>query len=161
MFYVTLLEPEIILKSHHHLLSFVSKIDPFFFSKLQRVKITWFLTVCSFWKSPQKSQWSHHTASVVKTASKCEFCNFCEIQNFWYEINVRYFRWFSNTVVFFSTLHVSRHVKIEFISSFVFTSKLSMARNTWLTPEKERLDFSKIHSCFFALFILWSWLCMH
>ena len=79
MFYVTLLEPEIILKSHHHLLSFVSKIDPFFFSKLQRVKITWFLTVCSFWKSPQKSHWSHHTASVVKTASKWEFYNFWKI----------------------------------------------------------------------------------
>ena len=78
MFYVTLLEPEIILKSHHHLLSFDSKIDPFF-SKLQRVKITWFLTVCSFWKSPQKSHWSHHTASVVKTASKCEFYNFWKI----------------------------------------------------------------------------------
>ena len=58
---------------------FCIKNRPIFLSKLQRVKITWFLTVCSFWKSPQKSHWSHHTASVVKTASKCEFYNFWKI----------------------------------------------------------------------------------
>ena len=77
---------------------------------------------------------------------------------FWFKINVRHFRWFSNTVVFFSTLHVSRHVKIEFISSFVFTSKLSMARNTWLTPEKKAekkpIRFFQDSQLFFALLIL-------